>query len=114
VKTKSTLETLHGEGAKFFFCSCTSHALLVERWDNEICLGMWGQTGLTDYPSNLWQRLKLMWAFMRGRLFVDDIVLTLDEAKLVAEHLKELSNETTTTKTASKKLASNNRRRQQG
>jgi hypothetical protein len=111
MKTKSMFEDIHGNDAKFFFCNCGGHALLVERYDDLITLGLWGETGLTAYPTNLWERLRLVWAFLRGRLFVDDIILNKDEAKLVAEHLKELAIDKP--RKSTKKLAAGVRRKQQ-
>jgi len=110
MKPKTTFEALHGVNAKFFFCNCGGHALLVERFEDQISVGMWGQTGLRDYPNNIWERIKLVWAFLRGRLFVDDIILNVNEAKLVAEHLRGLINDTgkTVKLSSSKKLASSN------
>ncbi len=81
---------------KFFICSCTSHALSVQRLSiddedttvsfPEIELSIW------QHPSDtVRNRLRLIWHIIRyGHPYADFIVLEKDEATKLRDHLTEL------------------------
>jgi len=75
-----------------FICSCGSEGITIEKFsdEDELYLSVW-ERGFS-YPMTWIQRLKHIWQILRnGKLYGDQLVLSPDTARALANKLNELA-----------------------
>lgn len=80
---------------KFIMCSCHSESVLVEKHANEdeIYLSLFGR-GLNVQRYNLKDRIRHIWQILtKGSPYTDEIVLSRESAKELADTLTTFANE---------------------
>jgi hypothetical protein len=79
------------EKKKFIRCSCWGEGVLISKYDDEseFYLSYWRE-GINPMKLTFWMRLKVCgMALFKGNYFGDQVVLAPEDAKKLAEWIKE-------------------------
>ena len=79
---------------KYIRCSCGSEILVLDKWDDEICLSIWDNGYSCDNRLSIRQRIRWCWQIIRkGKPFTDQMVLDTEKIDEIMVAMKELKNE---------------------
>jgi len=80
-----------GYDTRYVPCDCGHHLISISRWKDddeyldEIEISLWS---FMDWGDSWRQRIRRAWGALRGRLHLDMVMLSLEEAEELAETIK--------------------------
>jgi len=86
---------MSGETIHWLQCGCHEHAVSLSYWtdedaDQECYLSMWYAGKF--WKESIWWRIGTAYRALRGRYHSDQVVLSIDDAKLLSKLLKDFSD----------------------
>jgi len=79
---------------KYICCSCGSEILVLDKWDEDICLSIWDDGYSCDNRLSIWQRMRWCWQIItKGKPFTDQIVLDENKIEDIMVAMEELKSE---------------------
>lgn len=78
---------------KYIRCSCGSEILILDKWDEEICLSIWDNGYACDNRLSISQRIRWCWQIItKGRPFTDQMVLDKEKINEIMAAMEELKS----------------------